>query len=245
MATTSRRAVERPGSPDRRRASWREFRHAYPGVIATATVALIALLIIDGVLVARRLRYEREYTRLRAGLSDVQRRKADAALTSDEDRLRMIIALGRRQAAGDARLHLSVVVDSGRMSLERDGAKLRTMPIEVGPERAVGTAPDTMRMVVPRGKRTVVRLLTDNASWEVPRWAYVDRGLTPPTERTLNGALGPVAVILNGGTVLYSMPSVGPLNDSSYVMPGAIRARAEDLRAVAANLEPGMSVYFY
>ncbi len=245
MATSSRRAVERPESTDRRRASWREFRAAYPGVIATGIVALLALLLVDGVLLARRARYEHEFTRLRAGLSDVQRQHADAALASDEDRLRMIVALGRRQSAGDAALHLSVAVDSGRMTLERDGATLRTMPAEVGPERAVGTPPDTLRVVVPRGKRTVVRLLTDGGSWEVPRWAYLDRGLTPPPDRTLDGALGPVAVLLSGGAVLYSMPSVGPLNDSSYVMPGAIRARAEDLRAVLPNLQPGMSVYFY
>jgi hypothetical protein len=245
MATSSRRAVERPDSPDRRRASWREFRAAYPGVIATATVALLALLAADGVLLARRARYEREFTRLRAGLSDVQRQHADAALASDGDRLKMIVALGRRQAAGDATLHLSVAVDSSKMTLERDGVTLRTMPAEVGPERAVGTSPDTVRVVVPRGKRTVVRLLTDSASWEVPRWVYVDRGLTPPADRTVVGALGPVAVLLNGGAVLYSMPTAGPLNDSSYVLPGAIRARAGDLRAILPNLQPGMSVYFY
>lgn len=245
MATSSRRAVERPDSIDRRRHSWREFRAAYPGVVATALAALVLLLVGDAVLLARRARYEREYARLRAGLSDVQRQRADAALASDEDRLRMIVALGRRQAAGDAALHLSIAVDSGKMVLEREGATLRTMRVEVGPERAVGTPPDTVRVVVPRGKRTVVRLLAAGESWEVPRWAYVDRGLTPPADRAVDGALGPVAVLLNGGAVLYSMPTVGPLNDSSYVLPGAIRARADDLRAIVPNLQPGTSVYFY
>jgi len=41
------------------------------------------------------------------------------------------------------------------------------------------------------------------------------------------------------------MPSVGPLNDSSYVLPGAVRARASDLEAVAPNLAPGVTVYLY
>ena len=247
MATSERRAVERPDSLDRRRASWREFRHAYPGVIATASTALLTLLLIDGGLLYKRARYEEEYNRLRSGLSDVQRQHADAVLASDESRLRMIVALGRRQAAGDAALHLSVAVDSAKMRLERDRVVLRAMPVEVGPERAVGASPDTVRMVVPRGQRTVVRILTDNASWEVPEWAYTDRGLAAPSaaERTLNGALGPVAVVLNGGTVLYSMPTVGTLNDSTYVMPGSVRARAEDLTAILPNLQPGMSVYFY
>jgi hypothetical protein len=245
MESSSRRAVERPGSPDRRRATWREFRHAYPGVIATSLVALLVLLVVDGMLLARRARYEREFTRLRAGLTDVQRQKADAALASDEDRLRMIVALGRRQAAGDATLHLSVALDSAQMRLEREGATLRAMPVEVGSERVVGEASDTLRMVVPRGKRTVVRVLTDNASWEVPSWAYTDRGLAVPAERTLKGALGPVGLVLNGGTVVYSMPSVGPLNDSAYVLPGSLRARADDLNAILPNLQPGMSIYFY
>jgi hypothetical protein len=80
MATSERRAVERPDSPDRRRASWREFRQAYPGVVATAAFALLVLLVGDAVLLARRARYEREYARLRAGLTDVQRQRADAAL---------------------------------------------------------------------------------------------------------------------------------------------------------------------
>ena len=54
-----------------------------------------------------------------------------------------------------------------------------------------------------------------------------------------------MAILLNGGTVLYAMPSAGPLNDSSYVLPGSVRLRAEDLRAIKPNLETGMRVYFY
>jgi phosphoribosylamine--glycine ligase len=61
----------------------------------------------------------------------------------------------------------------------------------------------------------------------------------------LAGALGPAAIRLDGGTVIYSLPSVGPLNDSSYVLPGAIRVRASDLKAIVPNLRPGVAVYFY
>jgi len=66
-----------------------------------------------------------------------------------------------------------------------------------------------------------------------------------PAERVLKGALGPVAIVVTGGTVIYSMPSVGPLNDSSYILPGGVRARAADLRAIVPNLKPGVRVYFY
>jgi hypothetical protein len=61
----------------------------------------------------------------------------------------------------------------------------------------------------------------------------------------VKGALGPVAIVLEGGTVIYSMPTTGPLNDSTYVMPGAVRAKAEDLRAVIPNLARGTKVYFF
>src|SRR3712207_8848136 len=52
---------------------------------------------------------------------------------------------------------------------------LREMPIQVGPEKTVGTAPDTVRMVAPRGARTIERILDENGTWEVPAWVYADR----------------------------------------------------------------------
>ena len=59
------------------------------------------------------------------------------------------------------------------------------------------------------------------------------------------GALGAGAMILSGGTVIYGTPSAGPLADSAYVMPGAVRVGASDLRAIVPNITPGISVYFY
>ena len=67
----------------------------------------------------------------------------------------MIVELARRQAEGDRDLHLSVSVDSGAMYLEREGALLRQMPVRVGGEQLVGTAPDTVRVAAPRRMRTV------------------------------------------------------------------------------------------
>ena len=114
-----------------------------------------------------------------------------------------------------------------------------------GAEKTVGTAPDTVRMAVPRGARTVERIINGSDSWEVPNWVFTDRGLPVPERRSVKGALGPAAIILNGGTVIYSTPSDGPLADSTYVMPGSVRASAADMRAVAPNLKPGMKIYFY
>jgi hypothetical protein len=45
--------------------------------------------------------------------------------------------------------------------------------------------------------------------------------------------------------VIYALPDSGILADSSFVLPGAIRVSRADLRALAPNIAPGMSVYFY
>ena len=177
-------------------------------------------------------------------MSDVERKRTDEILAQNENRLKVMVELFKRQAKVDPTLHLSVSLDSGVMYLQREGALLREMPITIGPERRVGTPPDTVHIAAPRGKRTVEQVLDETDVWDVPAWVYTDRGL-PAGETRLKGALGPVAVRLDGGTVIYSMPSVGPLNDSSYVLPGAIRVRANDLRAIVPNLRPGVAVYFY
>ncbi len=229
---------------DRRRVGWREFRHSYPGIIATATVAVLLFLAADAWLALRYRRYQRETAELRASMSGVERRRTDELLAQDENRLKVMVELFKQQANLDQTLHLSVSLDSGVMYLKRDGALLREMPITVGPEKRVGTPPDTVHVAAPRGKRTVERVLGETDAWTIPRWVFTDRGLSPG-DSTLTGALGPAAVVLDGGTVIYSLPSVGPLNDSSYVLPGAVRVRAADLRAIAPNLHPGVAVYFY
>jgi hypothetical protein len=230
---------------ERRRKSWREFRLAYPGIISVLLVLLVAMLAVDGWLVYQRVRYAREIARLRAGMTDQERRKADMVVDAEHNRMRVALELMRRQANIDKDLHLSVAVDSGVMYLEREGALLREMPIDVGPEKRVGVAPDTLKVVRPRGARTVERVLGAKDKWEVPKWVYVDRGLAVPEDRAVTGALGAGAVVLSGGAVIYGHPVDGPLSDSTYVLPGAIRARTQDLRAIAPNLSPGMTVYLY
>ena len=55
------------------------------------------------------------------------------------------------------------------------------------------------------------------------------------------------AIALGRGILehVYSMPSAGPLNDSAFVLPGSMRARASDLKAILPNIKRGQSVYFY
>lgn len=234
-----------PPAPERRRGRWRQFRHAYPGILATMTLTALVLVAFDVALIRRASRYRSEASRLRAEMTSVERARTDALLASDANRLQVMVELIRRQSRLDQDLHLAVSLDSGVMYLERDGAVLRVMPVEIGPERTVGTAPDTVRMVPPRGTRTIDQVLTGADAWEVPGWVFTDRGMAIPGERRIAGALGPAAVLLSGGAVMYSPPADGPLRDSTYVLPGGIRARPDDLRAVLENLQAGMTVYFY
>ncbi|MGQ0712278.1 MAG: hypothetical protein ACT4PJ_00960 [Gemmatimonadaceae bacterium] len=222
-----------------------DFRIRHPGFLAAVAIVVLGVLAIDGYLIYKRTKYRAEIQRLRAGMSEFEIRRADAVLASEEKQLEVMVALIRRQARVDKEIHLSIAVDSAVIALEREGAVLRDMRVEIGPEKTVGTTPDTVRMTVPRGTRSVQRLLTAADGWEVPVWVYTDRGLPVPRNRVVKGALGPAAIVLEGGTVLYSMPTAGPLNDSSYVMPGAVRARPEDLQAITPNLARGTKVYFF
>lgn len=227
--------------PSRLRALMRD----YPRSVTLLMAFVGAMVAADAVVMSRWLAYRREVDRLRTGMTDAERQRATMTMRSEQNRLMVTLELVRRQSQRDHELHLSVAVDSGRMYLERDGVVLRTMPVTVGPDRVVGAAPNTVRLAKPRGARTVERVLAAGDAWEVPSWVFMDRGLADPGERRLKGALGRAGILLSGGTVIYSLPKEGPLSDSSYVMPGAILLRGEDLRAVAPNITPGVTVYFY
>lgn len=224
---------------------WRALRQRYPrGSIAL--VLIIALLVVaNGWVLSRWWRYSSETARLRSNMSDVEKTRVDVEMAVQKDRLRVMMELLRRQARGEQDLHLAIVVDSGLMRLQRSGAVLRSMPIRIGPERAIGSGPSAVRIVAPRGERTVDRVISARQRWAVPAWVFRDRGLPAPNDTVVRGGLGPVGVILSDGTVIYATPDAGPLADSSYVMPGSVRADRADLRAIAPNLSPGMKVYFY
>ena len=131
------------------------------------TVRLVwgaALLIVAGdvFLVAKGIIYAGESARLRTGMSTVERSRLDAALVSDSNRLQVIIELARRQARVDNGLHLSVALDSGMLSLEQDGATLRAVHADIGPDSWVHTGKrDSLRLTAPRGARTIEQLLGD------------------------------------------------------------------------------------
>lgn len=247
MSDSPRDDADEVGETESRRPGGRRLRRSPSVMIVTLTVAILVLLAMDGWIVAKRARYHDEIARLRTSMTDVERQRTDQIVEQEQNKLRIAVELMRRQARLEPALHLAIAIDSGMMSLEREGALLRRMPVQIGPERRVGSPPDTVRLAAPRGLRTIVRVVADSEPWTVPAWVYAERGVAAPPERdrSVIGGLGPVAVVLDGGTLIYSMPSAGPLNDSGYVLPGAVRARAEDLRAILPNLAAGVRVYFY
>jgi hypothetical protein len=202
-------------------------------------------LVANAVLAMRYLRYQDETDRLRAGMTKAQRERTDAVVAAERHRIRVELELVRRQARGDKQLHLAVNVDSSRMVLERDGIVLRDMPVRLSPERFRGAQGDSAISVQSLGQRTIERVLRGGESWEVPRSVFSDRGLPVPENRRVRGALGAAALVLSEGTVVYAVPDSGPLADTSYVLPGSVLVDAADLKALAASIRPGMSIYFY
>jgi hypothetical protein len=154
----TRRGAERAAEGDRRRGTWRDFRRAYPGFVFVLGIALAAMVAVDAWLVLKRVKYNHDVAQLRAHMTEAERERTDAIVQSEQNKLRIAIELAKRQAKFDKRLHLNVSIDSSRMYLTREGALLREMPVQFGPERAVSESSDARPAAVPRGERTIADL---------------------------------------------------------------------------------------
>ncbi len=224
---------------------WRELRASHPHVVTAVVLGVAVLLLTDLVLAYKRVQYGWELTSMRSAMTETERRRIEAIAASEENRLAIAAELARRQALSDTELHLAVDTGNGLLYLERQGARLREMRVRVARETTVGTPPDTVLLAPPLGKRSVARVVDGSYRWAVPEWVFVDRGWPVPESRQIPGALGPLAIYLDSGAVLYSRPALGPLSDVSYVLPGSVRAEAPDLEAIREDLQPGMAVYFH
>lgn len=227
----------------RRRPRWGEFRSAYPRIVTGMALGAVALLAVDAALLVQRTRYVRELNAIRVSMSTLERERADALVALADGRGELQAAVARQQAIAERGLNLAVSLEEGTMHLQREGARLRTMRVEVGPELDLAGSPGASRIVPPLGRRLLARVVDADYSWRVPGWLAARRGAGTPEQ--VVGGLGPIALILDDGTVIYSRPSRGPLADDAYVLPGAVRAGAEDLRTIRENLSPGVPVYFH
>src|SRR4249919_2386605 len=86
----------------------------------TILLALIVAVLagVDGVLLYKRGRYREETTRLRAGMTSLERARADAIIDAETDRSELMLQLARRQALCDDALHLAVSSDSSFVALD-------------------------------------------------------------------------------------------------------------------------------
>src|SRR5690349_7599724 len=154
----TRRRAERAAEGDRRRGSWKDFRRAYPGFVFVLGLGLAAMVGIDAWLLAKRVKYNHDVKQLRQHMTATERERTDAIVQSEQNKLRIAIELAKRQAKFDKRLHLNVSVDSARMYLTREGALLREMPVQFGPERSASPTDTAPPAAIPRGERTIADL---------------------------------------------------------------------------------------
>ena len=139
----TRRRPDRAGEGDRRRGTWKDFRRAYPGFVFVLGLGLMAMVGVDAWLIAKRAKYNHDVTVLREHMTGAERERTDAIVKSEQNKLQIAIELAKRQAKFDKRLHLNVSVDSARMYLTREGALLREMPVQFGPERVASDTSST------------------------------------------------------------------------------------------------------
>jgi hypothetical protein len=244
-----RQRRDAPWPPDevrqRRRTRWTEFRDAYPRIVLGLTLGLAALVLVDLVLAVQWWRYRRQTAAARRMMTTMERQKADTLLAAREGNAALAMALARQQALQDRNVNLAVDLKEGTMALQREGAQLREMRVEVGPEVTVGQPPGALKVTPPLGVRRIARVVDGSYEWEAPAWVYTHRSRPVPSALKTRGGLGEIAILLDDGTPIYSKPAHGPLADDGFVMPGGVRAAASDLSAVAENLQPGTPVYFH
>jgi hypothetical protein len=240
-----RRDAPWPPGEVRQRRRWTEFRDAYPRIVLGLTLGLAALVVVDVVLAVQWWRYRRQTVATRSAMTAMERQKADTLLAAREGHAALAMALARQQAVQDRRINLAVDLKEGTMALQREGAQLRVMRVDVGPEITVGHPPGALKVTPPLGVRRIARVVDGSYDWDAPAWVYTHRSRPVPATRRTRGGLGEIAILLDDGTPIYSTARQGPLAEAGFVMPGAVRAAASDLSTVAENLQPGTPVYFH
>jgi hypothetical protein len=234
------------GTPrERRRTRWSDFRDAYPRIVTAMVLGLVGLAALDAFLIFKAIQYRRQIRADRAAMTATERQRTDALLASQAGRADLAQALVGAQAVKDTGLNLAIALDEGTMDLQREGAQLREIRVQIGPEVTVGKPPGARKITPPLGRRQVAAVVDGSYAWEVPAWVWSQRGQPAAPGRRIAGALGEIAVLLDDGTVIYSRPRSGPLADEDYVLPGGLRADADDLQAILPNLAPGLPVYFH
>lgn len=143
------------------RVLWRVLWREHSRLMRLLAWALAAALFAAAALAWRGAEYRKEIAALRAGMSGLEKVKADLALASDARRLQVMMALAVRQARTDGGLHISISVDSGLLHLEQQGAVLRTASVQVGADGWQAIPDDSIPIASPLGVRRVEEVLGD------------------------------------------------------------------------------------
>jgi hypothetical protein len=183
-------------------AGWRAVWHEHPRLMRLLSWSFIVSLGAAATFAWRTTEYRRETEALRAGMSGIEKVKADLALASDAKRLQVMMALALRQARTDGDLHVSIAVDSGVLHLEQHGAILHSARVEVGGDGWQRGAGDSIPLASPRGVRRVEEVRGDSL------------------------------VILTGGAVLYRGAPGGPARPGAVRVAAAdLRALLPNFKA--------------
>jgi hypothetical protein len=208
----TRRHPDRSEEGDRRRGTWRDFRHAYPGFVFVLGLGLIAMISVDGWLLTKRVKYNEDVKQLRDHMSQAERERSDLIVQAEQNKFRIAIELAKLQAKFDKKLHLNVSVDSSRMYLTREGAVLREMPVQFGPERTPSESSDAPPAAIPRGERTVADLSetkitldggTNILSSEIAQLANDSTAIPPGSLRISLVDMKAIKPNLNAGMKVY------------------------------------------
>jgi hypothetical protein len=208
----TRRSAARANEGDRRRGSWHDFRRAYPGFVFVLGLGLAAMVAVDGWLLFKRVSYNRDVAQLRAHMTEAERARTDGIVQAEQNKLRIAIELAKRQAKFDKKLHLNVSIDSSRMYLTREGALLREMPVQLGPERGASDSSDAPPAAVPRGERTIADLSADKITLDggaaiftskAPQLAADTTAIPPGSLRMSLEDLKAIMPNLNAGMKVY------------------------------------------
>ena len=164
---------------------WRVLWREHPRLMRVLMWTFVGALFAAAALAWRGAQYRNEIAALRAGMSGIDKVKADLALASDARRLQVMMALAVRQARTDGGLHISVSVDSGLLHLEQQGAILRTASVQVGADGWQAVDGDSIPLASPLGIRRVEEVRGDSV------------------------------VVLSGGAVLYRGDAAMPVRAGS------------------------------
>ncbi|MDD5456200.1 MAG: L,D-transpeptidase [Candidatus Margulisbacteria bacterium] len=224
---------------------WLEFRKSYPYLAWSLATAIIILIIINITLLSSLVFFHYELKNMQTLMTLAEQRRIEAMASAEKNQLALAVELTKQMDWKDNSVHLAIDTKKGVMVLTREGAQLREMSISTGKDSTIGSSPDRVRLTTPLGKRLVIKVVDGSFPWIVPDWVYKQRGLKPLSGNSITGALGPLAIFLDSGTIIYTRPASGPLADDSYILPGSVRISTTDAEAIRKELLPGMVVYFY